>query len=201
MSAPGRPKGGFRRAQHEDTPASEHTLTGDSPVFRKVFDANPDAMLLVDAQGHIVLANVAAAGLLGYPQAVLEGMTVDALVPDAVAPHHAAYRQAYAQGPRVRPMGTELELMAKRADGSAVMVEIALSPLRVGSGDGAVDYVVAAIRGIGAYPRVQRAMRRARYNEFLVQLGRVAVDTLDPDELLQRTPDSVRRRPLNMSAM
>ena len=171
---------------------SEHALPADSPVFRGVFDAYPDGVLLVDPQGRIVLANGAAAGLFGYAQAALEGLAVDALVPDAVAPRHAAYRQGYAQGPKIRPMGTDLELMAKRADGSHVMVEIALSPLRVGSGDAATQYVVASIRGIGAYPRVKRAMQRARYNEFLVQLGRVAVDTLDPEELLQRMPAAVR---------
>jgi len=160
----------------------------DPQVFVGLFDAYPDGVLLVDAQGLVVLANQAAANVLGYSVAGLEGVAVDALVPDNVGLRHAAFRRGYALAPKARPMGTDLELMAKRADGGLVMVEIALSPLRVGE----VDYVVVSLRGIGEYPRVKRAMQRAHYNEFLVQLGRLAVDTRDPDELLRRMPAIVR---------
>jgi PAS domain S-box-containing protein len=168
----------------------------DPRIFRSLFDAYPDGVLLVNHQGVILLANPGACTLLGYHRDQLHGLSVDQLVPLSVAPRHAAYRQGYALAPRARPMGTELELKARRADGSEVMVEIALSPMRIGAIQGAadgegeepLDYVVASVRGIGAYPRVKRAMQRARYNEFVVQLGRVAVDTLDPDELLQRMP-------------
>ena len=164
----------------------------DPEIFRQVFDAYPDGVLLVDTQGRIAIANAAAADLFGYPVAALEGLSVDALVPDSVAARHAAHRQSYRGAPNTRPMGTDLELMARCADGSQVMVEIALSPLRTGRDAGAVDYVVASVRGVGDYPRVKRAMQRARYNECLVQLGRVAADTLNPDELLQRLPAAVR---------
>ena len=157
-------------------------------VFRGVFEAYPDGVLVVDAQGRIVLANGAAASLLGYRPEALKGLPVDALVPDSVAPRHGALRHGYSLAPKSRPMGTELELNAKRADGSEVMVEIALSPLH----SAGQDYVVASLRGIGAYPRVKRAIQRARYSEFAAQLGRVAVDTLDPDELLERMPPAVR---------
>ena len=192
MSPPDRPKGQTRRAPHEGAAVSAHSVPDDSPVFRATFDANPDGVLLVDMGGRILLANAAVTELLGYAPEALEGLPVDALVPDAVAPRHAALRHGYALAPSVRPMGTDRELMARRADGSHVMVEIALSPMRVGSGDTAVDCVIASIRGVGAYPRVKRALLRARYNEFLVQLGRVAVDTLNPDELLQRMPSVVQ---------
>jgi PAS domain S-box-containing protein len=167
----------------------------DAQVFRQIFDAYPDGVLLVDGEGRVVLANAAAAGLLGYSVDALERLSVDALVPDSVAPRHAAHRHAYALAPKARPMGTDLELMAKRADGSPVMVEIALSPLR----SGGTDYVVVSVRGIGAYPRVKRAMQRARYNEYVVRIGRVAVDTLEPDELLQRIP-AVAREALEVQA-
>jgi PAS domain S-box-containing protein len=163
-------------------------MINDLALFRSVYDAYPDGVLLVDDQGLIRLANPAVTTLLGYSPGDLVGKTVDVLVPDAVAPRHAAYRAGYALAPRARPMGTELELKAKRADGREVMVEIALSPLPVEQAGQTTHYVVASVRGIGAYPRVKRAMQRARYNEFVVQLGRVAVDTLDPDELLQRLP-------------
>ncbi|HJV62528.1 MAG TPA: ATP-binding protein, partial [Albitalea sp.] len=86
--------------------------------------------------------------------------------------------------PRARPMGTQMDLVAKRRDGSEVMVEIALSPLH----DQGLPYVVAAVRGIGAYPRVRQALQRARYSELLTVFGRLAVDTRDPGRLIEQAP-------------
>jgi PAS domain S-box-containing protein len=159
----------------------------DGKVFRSIFAAYPDALLLVDAQGTIVLANPFALQLLGYSGDELVGLPVDALVPDAVRPRHAAYRNAYGDHPRPRPMGTHMDLVAKRRDGSEVMVEIALSPLH----DQGLPYVVAAIRDVGSYPRVRQALQRARYAEHLAQFGRLAVDAPDPQVLLAQVPSMV----------
>ncbi len=153
-------------------------------VFRTLFAAYPDALIVADARGAIVLANPAAASLLGYSVDELVELNVDALVPDGIRPRHAAYRDAYARNPRPRPMGTGMELVAKRRDGSEVMVEISLSPLQ----DHGLPLVVAAIRGIGAYPRVKQALQRARYSDHLAQLGRLAVDSRDPQVLLNQVP-------------
>ena len=158
-------------------------------VYRSLFAAYPDALLLVDAGGRIVLANPAAAELLGYATDELTGLPVDALVPDAVRAQHAEYRSVYGRTPRARPMGTQMELVARRKDGREVMVEIALSPLR----DTGAPLVVAAIRGIGAYPRVQQALQRARYSECVADVGRLAVDTRDPQALLRRVPEAAAR--------
>ncbi|CAN5608247.1 hypothetical protein BH10PSE18_BH10PSE18_50530 [soil metagenome] len=90
----------------------------DGKVFRSVFAAYPDALLVVDQQGLIVLANPAAIDLLGYTGDELIGLDVEQLVPDAVRPRHATYRHGYANAPRARPMGRQLDLTAKRRDGS-----------------------------------------------------------------------------------
>jgi len=156
----------------------------ESEVFRSLFAAYPDALLVADAAGTIVLANGVAETLLGYAPGDLAGLNVDVLVPDAIRPRHAAYREAYGRSPRARPMGTQIELVAKRRDGSEVIVEIALSPLQ---GHG-LPLVVAAIRAIGAYPRVKQALQRARYSEHLAQLGRLAVDSRDPQVVLAQVP-------------
>ncbi|MDH6594376.1 PAS domain S-box-containing protein [Variovorax sp. TBS-050B] len=156
----------------------------ESSVFRSLFIAYPDALLLVDQAGGIVLANPSAATLLGYTVEELTGLSVDALVPDSIRPRHASYREAYGQAPRARPMGTQMELVAKRKDGSEVMVEIALSPLQ----NQGLPFVVAAIRDIGAYPRVKQALQRARYSDYLAQLGRLAVDTRDLQVVLDHVP-------------
>lgn len=162
-------------------------LTGldEKEIFRSIFAAYPDALLLVDGQGIINLANPAADALLGYDASELVGMSVDALVPDSIRPGHAELRASYAKNPRPRPMGTDMELVAKRRDGSEVMVEISLSPLaNVG-----LPHVVVAIRGIGNYPRVKRALQRAHYAECVAQMGRLAVDAREPQQLMEQLPE------------
>jgi PAS domain S-box-containing protein len=156
----------------------------EAALFRSIFAAYPDALLLVDGGGIIELANPAAERLLGYRADELVGLSVDALVPDSIRPRHAEYRAGYARAPRPRPMGTDMELVAKRKDGSEVMVEISLSPLE----DLGVPHVVVAIRGIGDYPRVKRALQRARYAECVARMGRLAVDARDAGVLLARLP-------------
>jgi len=161
--------------------------TPEDGLFRSLFAAYPDAMLVVDGGGLIVQANPMAAALLGYPLEELVGLPVDELVPDSIRGHHAAYREAYGRAPRPRPMGTQMDLVARRRDGSQVMVEIALSPLQ----QHGLPYVVAAIRDIGAYPRVRQALQRARYAEQLAQFGRDAVAAADPAALLDQAAQAV----------
>jgi PAS domain S-box-containing protein len=153
-------------------------------VFRTLFSAYADALIVVDGGGRIVLANPSAASMLGYAVDELVGLEVDALVPDGIRPRHAEFRRAFGEVPRARPMGKQTELVARRKDGSEVVVEIALSPLL----DHGAPLVVAAIRDIAAYPRMKQALQRALYSELLAQVGRLAVDTRDPQALLDRVP-------------
>jgi PAS domain S-box-containing protein len=156
----------------------------EGSVFRSIFGAHPDAMLLVDAAGAIVMGNPAAEALLGYDGDELSAMSVDALVPASIRGRHASYRAAYGQAPRARPMGDQTDLVALRKDGSEVRVEIALSPLQ----DHGLPFVVASIRDIGEYPRVKKALKQARYSDHLAQLARMAVDERDPDAVLAHAP-------------
>ncbi|MEO8856224.1 MAG: PAS domain S-box protein [Burkholderiaceae bacterium] len=153
-------------------------------LFRSLFLSYPDSLIVVDQSGTIVLANAHAQALLGYTVEEMIGMNVDVLVPAAARPRHAAHRESYGHAPVARPMGSQMDLTARRKDGIQVVVEIALSPLQhLG-----LPFVVAAIRDVGAYPRVQQALRRARYSEHLAQFGRLAVDARDSQVLLDHVP-------------
>jgi PAS domain S-box-containing protein len=154
------------------------------PIWHALFDAYPDAVLLVDAQGRIVRANQASAALLGYAIDALRGLTIETLVPESARGRHTATRHAYQRAPTRRPMGVQTELSARRADGSEVPVEIALSPTTVAGR----SYVLAAIRGVAEYPRVQQALRRTRYAECIAQMGRLAVDSGDSQAVLREAP-------------
>ena len=153
-------------------------------VFRTLFAAYPDALVVADANGNIVLANPSAGNLLGYSVDELTSMGIDELVPDSIRPRHAEFRRVFGREPKARPMGKQTDLVARRKDGSEVVVEIALSPLQ----DHGHPLVVAAIRDIGAYPRMKQALQRAHYSETLAQIGRLAVDTRDLQVLLERVP-------------
>ncbi|WP_213953931.1 ATP-binding protein [Variovorax sp. dw_954] len=166
------------------TPLPSLPEMDDGALFRTLFGAYPDALLLVDRQGTIRLANPAALDLLGYSMDQLTGLSIEQLVPDAIRPRHAAWRGAYAEQPRARAMGTQMDLVARRRDGSEVMVEIGLSPLQ----DHGLPYVVAAIRSVGDYPRVRQALQRARYAEHLARFGRLAVEARGSQQLLELVP-------------
>ena len=156
----------------------------NGPLSRALFDAYPDAVLLVRGDGRIMRANHAAVALFGYSKNELIGLSIESLVPDSVRARHAADREAFQRSPRSRPMGTQMDLSARRHDGSEVLVEIALSPL---VSDG-ISYVLAAVRGIGEYPRVKQALRRARHAESIARVGRLAMDSRDPEAVLREAP-------------
>lgn len=97
--------------------------------FQALFDVAADAMLLIDATGHVVLANVAAQELLEYPEADICGLEVEALMPMRYRDHHHSMRDMYSRKPEPRSMGGSRELLALKRDGKEIMVDIALSPM------------------------------------------------------------------------
>jgi PAS domain S-box-containing protein len=98
-------------------------------LFHRLLDAAPDAVVVVDEQGLIVLVNARTESLFGYPRSELIGREVELLVPERFRPSHAGHRGRFAGEPRARPMGTGLDLLGVKRDGTEFPVEISLSPL------------------------------------------------------------------------
>jgi PAS domain S-box-containing protein len=96
----------------------------------ELFDLLPDAILAVDRQGVIRYANRQAGRLFGQEPAALVSSPVETLIPEHLRERHIAHRARYALDPRMRPVGTGLDLMALRPDGTTFPVDIMLSPLQ-----------------------------------------------------------------------
>ncbi len=124
--------------------------------FRQLLEAAPDAIIEVAADGQIILLNRIAEQMFGYTRDELIGQSVDLLVPDAVRPNHHLHRTGYLDHPRTRPMGSGLELRARRRDGSLFPVEVSLSPIHTESG----VHVTAVIRDVTERKRAELEVRK-----------------------------------------
>ena len=116
---------------------ADHRFTG-------LLEAVPDAMVCVDADGRIAVVNAQAERLFGYARDELIGQPIEILVPDQARKVHQLHRAGYVGDPQPRPMGTGMELAARRRDGSTFPAEISLSAVE--AGDGIV--VAAAVRDV-----------------------------------------------------
>ncbi|MFC4314125.1 sensor histidine kinase [Steroidobacter flavus] len=126
-------------------------------MVRGILEAAPDAMLIVDAKGCIVLANDMTEKQFGYTRAELLGETVDLLTPIEVRHTHAMLREKFAAAPSSRFMGDGRELMAQRRDGTKVPVEIALSPVKLRGN----SFTVAAVRDITLRRETEQRLRES----------------------------------------
>jgi len=123
--------------------------------FRRLMDAAPDSILMVDDRGRIAAANARAAGMFGCRRERLIGQPVEVLIPQELRGGHAAHRQAYAAAPRTREMGSGVELVAERMDGRAFPAEVSLSPLDTGDG----RWVMCVVRDITRRKEAERDLR------------------------------------------
>jgi two-component system, sensor histidine kinase len=129
-----------------------------SELVRRVLDSAPDALIIIDRAGDIVFANRQVDTLFGYEPGSLLGQKVEILLPERFRARHIGHRHGYIETQRVRPMGSGLDLFARRRDGTEFPVEISLSPAQ----DGDKTLAVAAIRDITDRREIQIALRDAR---------------------------------------
>jgi len=156
-----------------------------------LLESMPDAIVIANAAGRIVLANTQAETLFGYARGALTGELVEVLQPERLRAAHVAHRSAYLEQPRTRSMGVGLDPHGRRADGTEFPIEVSLSPIQTDED----TLVMSAIRDITDRKRFEIELRQSeqRFRDIAEVSGDwiwetgpdhrlvfIAVDRVDP---------------------
>jgi PAS domain S-box-containing protein len=162
------------------SPSGEPLPVATREMVMRWLDFSPDAALVVDPAGTIVLLNEPAASLFGYPSDELVNQPLEELLPQHLHGAPGAQRTRYMHAPRARPMGTGLNLRGQRKNGSTFPVDISLRPFLLEQ----VPHVLGTIRDMTA--QHQASQERARLTEqlqiqnYLINLSHDAILVRDP---------------------
>lgn len=124
-------------------------------LFRGLLESAPDAMVIADQSGQIVLVNSQTEKLFGYPREELLGQFVEILIPERFQSGHLSHRNGFVRHPQLKPMGEGRVLFGQRKDGSEFPVEISLSPLQTANG----MLISSSIRDITERKRFEQALQ------------------------------------------
>jgi len=127
--------------------------------FRALLESAPDAMVIVDARGRIVLVNAQTESMFGYTRQELLGRSVEMLIPDRFSSHSTSDRSGYFSRPVVRAMGTLLDLWGVKKDGTEFPIEMSMAPLDTQDG----LLVSSAIRDITERRAIETALKAANH--------------------------------------
>src|SRR6266487_2008400 len=141
-------------------PISPSPLRVTSTELLHLLDISPDALLIVDREGTIVMANEQAAALFGYSREELQQQRLEMLLPERLHALHVAHRQQYFATPRTRSMGAGLQLLGQHKDRAEFPVDISLRPVLLGD----EPLAIGAIRDMSAQRHAERDRKSTRLN-------------------------------------
>jgi PAS domain S-box-containing protein len=126
-------------------------------LFRLVVESTPNAIVMVDGRGQMVLANSQAEAYFSYSREELVGQPVEMLLPPRFRAQHPEFRTSFFASPLARPMGAGRDLYGQRKDGSEFPVEIGLTPIHTSQG----LFVLSAIVDITQRKKSEAALQQS----------------------------------------
>lgn len=156
-------------------PASSGITPTTLATLQHLLELSPDAMVVIDQHGTIVMANPQASAMFGYPPDQLLDHPLEQLLPERLRGSHITHRSEYLDAPHSRPMGIGLNLVGRRQDGTEFPVDISLRPCSVKR----QIYVMGAIRDVSAQRQWEREradlIERLRLQTDLINLAHDAI--------------------------
>ena len=163
--------------------------------YRGLLEAAPDAMVVVDEGGEIVLLNIQTERQFGYRRDELVGQKVTNIIPEGFAERLVTDALRSEEEARAQQIGTGIELTGRRKDGTEFPIEIMLSPLESEEG----ILVTAAIRNITSRRRAEEALRQSeeRSRELLENAtGAIFISSIDGTVVqVNRAAEKLQGRP------
>ena len=134
--------------------------------LKLLIEATPNAIIMSDKDGNIIQANGHAEKSFGYSKFEMLALRIENLLPTELAVNHQQLRQDYLKNPKLRRMGTDLALQARRKNGSFIFVEVGLAPVKLND----KWYVISAVTDISE--RIEAQNKLTEFNQSLTRKNR-----------------------------
>jgi two-component system CheB/CheR fusion protein len=186
---------------------AEEALIERERTIRALLNSTSQAILAVDGEGKISFHNLGAEHMFGYSSSELMNMLVEELIPERHRAAHVTHRAKYLAAPKVRAMGTGLELMGRRKDGTEFPIDVGLSSVDNSHGPMAVAFVeditslqkattelrALTARLISVQESNNRVLARELHDDFTQKLAALSMDVTTLANQQPTSADALRK--------